>query len=280
MFASLGGQARRLGETVRRSLFARRELRGLLHAEGDIWLVRSDGTGAHKLASVGEACAMGHRLVAGRQRHPVYQGRQRFGRYRRADRGFTKLIPGWHASAWNAAAGGLRTEILSVPVQPSGLREEGRDLGSRRAARAVSPAASRADSTDSRPHRVGAFRFQARDGKRIFARADPTRRASRYRPEDQTVPALPRGHFRPGRRLLQRRQVDSLCLLPEGILWKANRDGSNPVQLSEPPIRLFFPAGRPTARRFAFTGWTPTTQGRIYIVSSDGGSPPKFLAED
>jgi Tol biopolymer transport system component len=63
---------------------------------------------------------------------------------------------------------------------------------------------------------------------------------------------------------------------PEEILWKANRDGSNPVQLTEPPIRAFLPRWSPDGTQIAFTA----SEGRIYTVSPEGGVPRRLLPED
>ena len=67
---------------------------------------------------------------------------------------------------------------------------------------------------------------------------------------------------------------------PEGILWKANSDGSNPVQLTDPPLQAFMPRWSPDGKQISFAGDYPGPNGAFYIVSSDGGSPRKFLAED
>ena len=41
---------------------------------------------------------------------------------------------------------------------------------------------------------------------------------------------------------------------PEGILWKANRDGSNPVQLTDPPMQAFLPRWSPDSKQISFAG--------------------------
>ncbi len=73
---------------------------------------------------------------------------------------------------------------------------------------------------------------------------------------------------------------------PEGILWRADRDGSNPVQLTEPPSRAFLPRWSPDGSQIVFTE-TGTDQGfsengagqRTYIVSAGGGTPRRLLPE-
>lgn len=67
---------------------------------------------------------------------------------------------------------------------------------------------------------------------------------------------------------------------PEEILWKANADGSNPVQLTDPLMFVLLPRWSPDGTQIVFTGASPSGGSRIYIVSSEGGSPPKRLSED
>jgi WD40 repeat protein len=66
---------------------------------------------------------------------------------------------------------------------------------------------------------------------------------------------------------------------PDGILWKANRDGSNPVQLIDPPMSAFLPRWSPDGTQIAFTGSTPDGPTN-YVVSSEGGSLRKIFTED
>jgi eukaryotic-like serine/threonine-protein kinase len=67
---------------------------------------------------------------------------------------------------------------------------------------------------------------------------------------------------------------------PESILWKANRDGSNPVQPSDPPIQAFLPRWSPDGKQIVFSDISSLQHLTNYIVSSDGGSPRKLLPED
>ena len=69
---------------------------------------------------------------------------------------------------------------------------------------------------------------------------------------------------------------------PDFILWKANRDGSNPMQLSEPADHtLSCPDGRRMAHRSCSRtfGSGPYFRSEIYIVSAQGGNPRKLLPE-
>jgi DNA-binding winged helix-turn-helix (wHTH) protein/Tol biopolymer transport system component len=67
---------------------------------------------------------------------------------------------------------------------------------------------------------------------------------------------------------------------PEGVLWKADRDGRNPIQLSLPPIMAFLPHWSPDGSRILFEDVAKGLDlAEIYLVSTDGGSPRRLFPE-
>jgi Tol biopolymer transport system component len=61
---------------------------------------------------------------------------------------------------------------------------------------------------------------------------------------------------------------------------RANRDGSNPLQLTDPPIQAFLPRWSPDGAEIVFAD-VNSPKDIIYEVSSQGGSPRRLLpAED
>jgi Tol biopolymer transport system component len=69
---------------------------------------------------------------------------------------------------------------------------------------------------------------------------------------------------------------------PEGSLWKSRADGSGRVQLTFPPLRAVLPRWSPDGRAIVFFDFpkSSTQPGRIYGISSDGGSPRLLMADD
>jgi Tol biopolymer transport system component len=67
---------------------------------------------------------------------------------------------------------------------------------------------------------------------------------------------------------------------PEGVLWKANRDGSNPVQLTDAPMEVLMPRWSPDGKQISFSVYSPGAHEGFYVVSADGGSPRKILFEN
>ncbi len=66
---------------------------------------------------------------------------------------------------------------------------------------------------------------------------------------------------------------------PDGILWKANRDGNSPLQLSSPPIYAMNPRWSPDGSQILFTDFRVLGCPRIYLVSSEGSSPQRILPD-
>jgi Tol biopolymer transport system component len=69
-------------------------------------------------------------------------------------------------------------------------------------------------------------------------------------------------------------------LFPEGTLWKADRDGTNPVQLTEPPIFVIGPRWSPDGTRILYQGNSENSPNSAYVVSADGGGPRRILPDD
>jgi DNA-binding winged helix-turn-helix (wHTH) protein/Tol biopolymer transport system component len=67
---------------------------------------------------------------------------------------------------------------------------------------------------------------------------------------------------------------------PEGILWKANADGSNPLQLTSPPVYPKSLRWSPDGTRILFVDRTPKGTNGIYAIPSDGGTPHLLLPSD
>jgi Tol biopolymer transport system component/DNA-binding winged helix-turn-helix (wHTH) protein len=68
---------------------------------------------------------------------------------------------------------------------------------------------------------------------------------------------------------------------PEGVLWRANLDGSNAIQLTEPPLYPKSVRWSPDGSQIAFVDRTANGADAIFVIASDGsGKPQRILAED
>ena len=59
---------------------------------------------------------------------------------------------------------------------------------------------------------------------------------------------------------------------PEGILWRANRDGSDPVQLTDPPFYPRAPRWSPDGSQILFFDTSAEGRTQAFVISSQGGT--------
>jgi eukaryotic-like serine/threonine-protein kinase len=67
---------------------------------------------------------------------------------------------------------------------------------------------------------------------------------------------------------------------PDNTLWRSRVDGSEKLQLSSPPMLAANPRWSPNGKQVAFVGLSPGTIGKIFLVSSEGGTPEELLPAD
>jgi len=121
----------------------------------------------------------------------------------------------------------------------------------------------------------------ARDGHKIFSRGMSLRgELVRYDKRSN--------HFDPYLRGISAEMVafsrDGTCVayvtFPDGILWRANRDGTGLLQLTKPP---FYPRDvrwSPDGSQIVFTDNSQNGVDAIYVVPSQGGTPERLIPEE
>lgn len=80
-------------------------------------------------------------------------------------------------------------------------------------------------------------------------RFEPSPDSPLFGREDRAIPAFLERHIRPGSTFSRYGKFVAYVSYPEGTLWKANADGSHPIQLTDPPFELSCRGGRRTAHR-------------------------------
>jgi WD40 repeat protein len=61
--------------------------------------------------------------------------------------------------------------------------------------------------------------------------------------------------------------------LPEGTLWRMKIDGTDQLQLTFPPMKVFQPRWSPDGKRLAFGDAPPHGHSKVYAIPADGGAP-------
>lgn len=193
-----------------------------------------------------------------------------------------QLLPKWNPSSWKCC--GVWTpdgelflfvsgELNSSPFHPGAQLWAIEERGGR------SPDAKPIQLT-SGPIRWGKP-IPARDGRKIFARGVTLRgELVRYdRQSDQLRPYLEgiSAEF-----VTYSSDGESIAYVsfPDGVLWRANRDGTGVVQLTEPPFYPKFPRWSPNGTEILFTDSGPNRQDALYVISAHGGTPKRILPED
>ena len=59
---------------------------------------------------------------------------------------------------------------------------------------------------------------------------------------------------------------------PQHTLWRSKADGSEPLQLTFPPLYVLQPRWSPDGKQIAFAALEPGKPWSIYVISADGGS--------
>jgi Tol biopolymer transport system component/DNA-binding winged helix-turn-helix (wHTH) protein len=75
------------------------------------------------------------------------------------------------------------------------------------------------------------------------------------------------------------RQWITYVTFPDQILWRSKIDGSERLQLTSNSVRAVFPRWSPGGKRIAFVDVAPGKPGKIFLISSDGGTPEPLLNE-
>lgn len=66
---------------------------------------------------------------------------------------------------------------------------------------------------------------------------------------------------------------------PEGTLWRARSDGSEPLQLTFSPLRVWTPCWSADGERIAFNGIQHGQLSKNFVIPARGGNPEPFPAE-
>jgi Tol biopolymer transport system component len=120
----------------------------------------------------------------------------------------------------------------------------------------------------------------SKDGKTIFAEGTSRHgELSRYDAGSKQFRPFLKGVSGEGVSFSKDGRSVAYVSYPEGILWKADRDGGNPVQLSQPPMYPMNPRWSPDGKLILFSD-VSRDLNESYIVFSEGGSPRRILPKE
>jgi eukaryotic-like serine/threonine-protein kinase len=114
----------------------------------------------------------------------------------------------------------------------------------------------------------------SQDGKKLFViGAMPRGELVRYDAKSgQFVPYLG-GISADGEDFSRDGQWVTYVAYPEGTLWRSRIDGSERLQLTFPPTKVFLPRWSPDGKQIAFSARVPGRPWSVHVVSAAGGRP-------
>jgi Tol biopolymer transport system component/DNA-binding winged helix-turn-helix (wHTH) protein len=281
----LGGSARRLGDAIAATFSPDGHSVAYSTAENEIWLARSDGTGARKLASVGGnvqdiAWSPDGGLIRLTVNDKIWEMSS-------DGSNLHQLFPGWRPSSSRCCGQWTPDGRFFLFLSGESVWDRGETvlkggeiwaLDERRGMFRRPPAEP--VQLTSGPISWGRP-IPSKDGSTIFAEGTILRgEASRFDQKSKTFQPFLGGISAQGVVFSNDGKSVAYVSYPEEILWKANRDGSNPVQLSDLPLQALVPRWSPDGTKIVFSDIASANGRTIYIVSSEGGSPRKLLPED
>jgi len=255
--------------------------------EGDIWVISTDGTGARKLASLGGDYA--YRLAWSPDGAII-----RFTRGQLTNEqgsvwevlsngsNLHQFLPSWNPSTRKCCGRWTPDgKFFLFRVTPQGFLEPRSEIWALDERRSL----LRRSSSEPFQLTTGPIRWDwpipGKDGRTILAQGVIVRgelsrfdtNAGLFRPFLKGISAQGVIFSRDGKSV-------TYVSYPEGTLWKANADGSNPVQLTDPPLEAFLPRWSPDGTQIVFTGFSSLGDSKDYIIPAEGGTPRKLLPDD
>ncbi|MGA2538715.1 MAG: winged helix-turn-helix domain-containing protein [Terracidiphilus sp.] len=275
---ALGGSSRRIANDESATFSPDGSSIAYSTSNGELWMVQSDGTGGHKVASIGGYADDLHWSPDGNvirfNRGGVLWEISANGS------GLHEVLPGWQyrgqecCGRWTAD--GEFYIFLAAPTPSIGDQiwalDERRGLFRH-------PSAKPFQLTTG-PIRWG-NPIPGKGTNKIFSDGKtPRGELSRFDPKTKqlqpflgAISAQDVSFSKDGRTV-------AYVTYPDGILWKANRDGSNPVQLTTGPNYAMNPRWSPDGTEILFTDVPANDPNKIYLVSSHGGSPQRLIPDD
>jgi DNA-binding winged helix-turn-helix (wHTH) protein/Tol biopolymer transport system component len=273
----VGGSLRRLGSWAGAVYSRDGRFVAYTTLDGELWIMASDGTGAHEVGQVGGGGAYMPVWSPDGSAIRFQTGDDRIWEIASNGSNLHRLLPGWH-DANPQCCGHWTTDgkfFMFVSGELWGNRGQIWALDERRGLRRRP---TEPIQLTSGPTGWGTP-ISSKDGEKIFAEGTSRHgELSRYDAQSKQFQPYLKGISSEGVAFSKDGQSVAYVTYPEGILWKANRDGSNPVQLSQPPMYPVNPRWSPDRTQILFED-VDRQAHKSYIVSTEGGSPRQLLPE-
>jgi DNA-binding winged helix-turn-helix (wHTH) protein/Tol biopolymer transport system component len=250
--------------------------------KGELNVIGSDGTGDRRLGEVGAIRALSWSPDGSRIR---FFRESRLWEISSDGSGLHAVLPAWRPSSplccgrWTAD-GNFFVFLLQHPFR-GGYEPENQiwTLDERRRGLLRRPPAAPAQLTS------GPIRWNtpipSKDGTKIFAQGViPRGELVRFDAQSHQLQPWLGGISAEYVSLSPNGQFVAYVSFPDGILWRAKRDGSDPVQLTNPPMYPVNPRWSPNGTQILFSQIDADGHFRSYLIPSHGGNTPQPLLPD
>jgi serine/threonine protein kinase/Tol biopolymer transport system component len=278
----IGGSPRRIGDLVAETAAWSPDRKALAYSVlGDLFLAGVDGSGAHKILSVpGDILNMtwspdGAHLRFDSSVTAGTVGQQVIWETSLKGSDLHRLLPGWHdppdecCGKWTADG---KYFVFRSKNQIWALA----------ASRGIFHSHDVPVQLTSSPMSLNSP-LPSRDGSKLFV-VGQTYRGELSRYDAKTSRFLPflgsvSGEFAS---FSSDGQWVAYVSYPAGMLWRSRVDGTDKVQLTDPPMYPLLPRWSPDGKKIVFFEFATASDkpARMYEVSVDGGSPRLILPED
>jgi DNA-binding winged helix-turn-helix (wHTH) protein/Tol biopolymer transport system component len=275
----LGGTSRRIGNGWSATFSPDGNSIAYLTSPGELWLVQSDGTGGHKLASIGSDIDSVRWSPDGKVIRFYRSGV--LWQISANGSNLHEVLPGWQYRGQECCGrwtpdGKFYVFLTTLPASfYRGERiwafDERRGLFRHPSAEPVQLTTGPISWRDPIP---------GKGMNKIFSNGKtPRGELCRFDPKTKQLQPILGGISAQDVSFSKDGRYIAYVSYPDGILWKANRDGSNPLQLSTPPMYAMNPRWSPDGSEILFYDLQAHEPSRIFLVSSQGGSPQRLLPD-
>ena len=275
----LGGSPRRVGEAVGQAAAWSPDGQKIVYADGhDLFLANSDGGETHKLVSA-----------------PDQAGDLAWSPDGKVIRFSVRGSPSFQLSLWQVSINGTSLH----PLFPSWHTPPDECCGrwtpdgkyfvfqSRGNIWAVTEKGNLFGKADHQPFQLtsGPMTFSSplpsKDGKKLFVVGALARgELARYDAQSAEFVPFLSGISADSVSFSRDGQWVAYVNFPEGTLWTSKLDGSQRLQLSYPPLYSLLPSWSPDGKQIVFYAFSPGQKSKLYMVSTDGGTPRQLIPED
>jgi Tol biopolymer transport system component len=275
----LGGSPRKLGEIDAQAAAFSPDGESIVYGHGkDLFLAKSDGSGAHKLISLPDmpfdlvwspnGSLIRFRIVGGPSGSGALWEVSADGTNPHA------LLPGWHAPT-TECCGRFTPDGKYFVFQSQGniwARAEKNGWFGRAGSLPVQLTSGPMSFNNPLP---------SRDGKKLFVTGALAHgELSRFDSKSKQFSPFLGGVSAEGVKFSKDAQWVAYSNYPEETLWKCKADGSQRIQLTYPPLIALLPSWSPDGKQIAFYGFLAGQNAKMYLISADGGTPRELLPDD